>query len=66
MKLNLQNLHAQKKTWKPHGRLSLCWSFYYVNDNAKIDLENTQIMYCILCYEEPVIGINLRTQARKD
>jgi hypothetical protein len=27
MKINLQNLHAQKKSWKPHGRLSLCWSF---------------------------------------
>jgi hypothetical protein len=24
-----------------HGRLSLSWSFYYVNDNTKIDLENT-------------------------
>jgi len=45
MKINLQNLHAQKKSWKPHGRLSLCWSFYYVNDNVEIDLENTQIMH---------------------
>jgi len=43
----------------------LCWIFYCVNDNVKIDLENTQIMRCIICYQELIIGINLRTQARK-
>jgi hypothetical protein len=58
-------LHAQRKIWQPHGRLSLCWSFYCVNDNTQIDLENTQIKHCIFCYQEPVIGINLKTQARK-
>jgi hypothetical protein len=34
MKENLKKLHAQRKNWKPHGRTSLCWSFYCVNDNA--------------------------------
>jgi hypothetical protein len=43
----------------------LCWSFYCVNDNTKIDLENTQIIRCILSNQEPIIGINSRTQARK-
>ncbi len=43
----------------------LCWNFYCVNDNEKIDLENTQIMHCILCYQELVIKINSKTQARK-
>jgi hypothetical protein len=42
----------------------LCWSFSYVNDNTKIDLENTQIMCCILCYQKLIIGINSKTQAR--
>jgi len=42
------NLHAKIKSWQLHGILSLCWSFYYVNDNIEIDLENTQIMCCIL------------------
>jgi hypothetical protein len=37
MKGNLKKLHVQKKSWKPHGRTSLCWSFYCVNDNAKVD-----------------------------
>jgi hypothetical protein len=66
MKIFFLNLHAQRKSWKPHGRLSLCWSFYCVNDKAKIDLENTQIMHYILCYQELVIEINSKTQARKD
>ncbi len=58
-------MHAQRKNKQPYGKLSLCWSFYCVNDTVEIDLENTQIMRCILCYQEFVIGINSRTQARK-
>ncbi len=53
------------KCWKPHGRTSLCWSFYYISDNAKVDLKNIQIMHCILCYQTFVCGINPRTQMRK-
>jgi hypothetical protein len=45
--------------------LFLCWSFYCVNDNAKVGLVNPQIMRCIFCYQNPIIGINPRTQARK-
>ncbi len=58
-------MHAQRKSWQSHGRLFLCWIFYYVNDNTKIDLENTQIMHCIIRYQEPIKGTNLKTQARK-
>jgi hypothetical protein len=65
MKENLKKLHAQKQIWKPHGRTSLCWSFYCVNDNVKVDLVNTQIMCCILCYQNLAIGINPRIQAKK-
>jgi hypothetical protein len=43
MKINLKKMHVQKKIWKPHGKTSLCWKFYCVNDNA-----NAQIMCCIL------------------
>jgi len=46
MKENLKKLHAQRKIWKPHGKTSLCWIFHYINDNAQIDLVNTQIMRC--------------------
>ncbi len=68
MKENLKKLHAWRKIWKPHGITSLCWIFYYVNDNAEVDLVNTQIMHCIFYYQNPIlriIGINPRTQARE-
>jgi hypothetical protein len=65
MKIKIKKLHAQRKSWQSHGRLSLCWSSYCVNDNVEFDLENTQIMRCILCYQEFIIGINSRIQARK-
>ncbi len=55
MKIHLTKLHAQRKNWQPHGRLSLYWNFSCISDNAKIDLENTQIMRCILCYQKLVI-----------
>jgi hypothetical protein len=65
MKENLKKLHFQKQIWKTHGKTSLCWTFYYVKDNVEVDLINTQIMHCILSYQNLVIGINPRTQARK-
>ncbi len=57
-------MHAKKKletTWK----IIFVWSFHCVNDNAKVDFENTQIMCCILCHQKLIIGINLKTQMRK-
>jgi hypothetical protein len=65
MNENLKTLHVQRKIWKPHGRTSLCWSFYCVNDNAKVGLVNIQIMCYIFCYQNPIIGINPRTPVRK-
>jgi len=63
--VKLEKLHVKKKIWKPHGITSLCWSFYCVNDNAKVDLVNIKVMRCILCHQNPVIGINPRTQMKK-
>jgi hypothetical protein len=39
--------------------------FYCVNENVKFDLVNTQIMRCILCYQNLIIGVNPITQVRK-
>jgi hypothetical protein len=39
--------------------------FYYVNNNAEVDLVNTQVMRCILYYQNLVIRINTKTQAKK-
>jgi hypothetical protein len=66
IKINLKKLHLQRKSWQPHGSTSLCWSFYCVNDNIEIDQDNTQIMCCILCYQELVIGINSKSKQGKD
>jgi len=43
----------------------LCWGVFCVNDYEKVDLENTQMMHCMLCYQNLVIRINPRTQVRK-
>jgi hypothetical protein len=37
-------------SWKT----SLCWGLYCVNDNAVVDLENAQIICCILCHKNLV------------
>jgi hypothetical protein len=58
-------LHAQRKLWKLHGKTSLCWGLYCVNDNAVVDLENAQIVCRKLCHKNIVTTTNPRTQARK-
>jgi hypothetical protein len=57
-------LHAQRKLWKLHGKTSLCWDLYCVNDNVVVDLENVQIICCILCHKNLITTTN-STQARK-
>jgi hypothetical protein len=39
--------------------------FYCVNDNAKVDLVNTQITHCIFYYKNPIIKKNPRTRVKK-
>jgi len=57
-------LHAQKVS--NHREDYLCVGFFYcIIEYTKKDLENTQIMHCMFCYQELVIGIYLRTQTRK-
>jgi hypothetical protein len=50
---------------KHHGRTSLCWGFYCVNHNVKVDLESAQIMCCMFCHKNSITITNPRTQARK-
>ncbi len=45
-----KNTCTKKIFWKPNSRNALCWVFYCVNDNKKIDLTTLQVIYCILCY----------------
>jgi hypothetical protein len=59
MKENLQ------KFWKPNNKNALCWAFYYVNDNKDVLLEIFHIISCILSYNNSILILNPKTQARK-
>lgn len=40
-------------------------NLYWVNDNQEVNVEKTQIMCCIFCYNGLVKVSNSRTKARK-
>jgi hypothetical protein len=61
----LQELQIQRKKWRPHNRNAICWSFYSVNDNSKVNLYVPQMMHCLLCYFQPIISMNSRKRLRK-
>ncbi len=48
MKMNLKKLHEKKNLETSWKNILFC-SFYRVNDNEEIALENAQIMHSILC-----------------
>jgi len=50
----LQQLHTQRKNWRFHNRIALCWSFYCVNDNSKINLDDFQMMCYLFCHSQLV------------
>jgi hypothetical protein len=35
--------------WKPHHQNSICWGLFVVNDDLHVDLQNLQMLQCILC-----------------
>jgi hypothetical protein len=65
MKFLIIKLHAQRLCWKPNNKNVLCWAFDYVNDNKEVDLTTLQVIYCILCYNSPVLNLNPKLQARR-
>jgi hypothetical protein len=65
MKKNLKKLCAQKLFWKLNSKNVLCWAFYCVNDNKKVDLIAFQTMCCIICYNNIILNLNSKIQARK-
>jgi hypothetical protein len=67
MKENLKKLYVQRIKWKlGHNRNATCWPFYCVNDNKKVDVKFLQIMKYILCYINPMLVSNIKTQAKKN
>jgi hypothetical protein len=41
---NLKKLHAQRAFWKGNIINTLCWAFYYVNDNKEVNVTTFQTM----------------------
>jgi hypothetical protein len=60
IKQNLELLHSQRKKQRLHN-----WSFFYVNDNAKMILDAPQIMHCMFYYSNPLFSFNSRMKLRK-
>ncbi len=48
-----------------HMKFFVLGFYFCVNDIAKVDIENTQILCCVFYYQNHVIGINPKTQVRK-
>ncbi len=65
MQQHFKKLHIQRKFWKPKGRNALCWSFFCINDNKLVNLEQPQIRRCLLCYNALMNVSNRKMQARK-
>ncbi len=63
---NLKKLHAQKTFWNRNSRNTLCWAFYYVNDNKEVNATTPQTMWCIFCHNNPILNINPNPQLIKD
>jgi hypothetical protein len=61
----LQQLQTQRKKWCPHNRNAFCWSFYYIIDNLKVNLDVLQMMHCLLCHFQPIIFMNSRKKLKK-
>jgi hypothetical protein len=64
MKDNIKKLHAQRSFWKENIINVLCWAFYFVNDNKKVNIITSQIMRCVICNNNPILNLNPKTQAR--
>jgi hypothetical protein len=62
---NIKKLHVQRKFWKQHGKKSLFWFYYCVNDNTYVDLKSPWIMCYTFYHNNPINAMNPRTQARR-
>jgi len=65
MRKNERKLHAQRLFWKLSYVNALCWAFYCVIENKEFDLITPQVMCCIICYNNSILNLNPKTQARR-
>jgi hypothetical protein len=62
---NLKKLCAQRTFWKGNSINTMCWAFYYVDDNKEVSATTLQAMRCIFCHNNPILNVNPKTQAKK-
>jgi hypothetical protein len=41
-------IQVEVVTWRPHSGSSICWGFFVANDNLLMDIENPQMLQCII------------------
>ncbi len=58
-------MHLQRSFWRANNKNALCWAFYCVNDNKKVNAITPQTMCCIICHNNLILNLNPKTQARK-
>jgi hypothetical protein len=39
---------------------ALCWAFYCVNDNKKVNITTPQTICCIICHNNPILNLKAR------
>jgi hypothetical protein len=58
MEKNLRTMHVQRKIWKGYNRNAICWAFYFVNENKKVDPKNLQVKKSLFCYNSIMCILN--------
>lgn len=48
MQLFMKKLHEQRLKWRPHGRNSSTWVFFYVNERLLVDVKVPHPLYVVL------------------
>ncbi len=62
--LIMNKLHEQRISWKLHGINSPCWAFYCVNDGSKVDVNVSQLMRYVICYNNLISFIVFKKRIR--
>lgn len=52
-------IQVEVATWKPHNGSSICWGFFVANDNLLMDIENPQMLQCIICRTKQICANDL-------
>jgi len=54
----LETMKKQLVCWKAHERTSPTWTFFKINDNKQVDLNQSQVVQCIVCHRK-IVGLEI-------